>query len=199
MRTFVFIAACTLGTLPPGAAAGKPPASAPVCYVAGRESKPFQVEPVSLATMREQHPNLESDPKRPKPVLRWEPLPAGVTVTAEMIGRFKGREIYRVVYKKKTEQDEEFDFALLALDDRADRNPDALRPFFLLPCDQVGWLRVTLVSNEEIPFGVEVEQTLQGTGVFTNIWSFKFNGAGARLVLLVEEARKMDAKVHRYH
>ncbi len=188
----LFLAACSVSH---GGDKSRP--AQPLCYVADKR-KTFAVDAVSLATMRERYPKLQYSSDHLPVKLTWEPMPAGVVATSEILGRFQGREIYRVTYRSRVGEQEEFDFVLLALDDNPNRNPIELRPFFLILCGEVRWLEACAVSYAICPFGIEVEQTIKGTGVFTTQWLFRLTTSGARLMERTESGRGMESKTERY-
>jgi hypothetical protein len=191
----VLTAALSLIPLPESRADNQPT----MCYVA-EDGKAMPVDLVLLATMQKRHPKIEYGADDSPVKLVWESMPENVTATSEIIGRFQGRDIYRIIYKHLADDQDELDFGVLALARHAHtiRSPVELRPFFLIPCDQVQWLEALPVSYPDCPFGIEVEETFDGKSIHIIRWLLQLTDAGARMIERTEREPGMEGKTERF-
>lgn len=176
------------------------------CYVASDNTFIANPEPFELgASIEGKIPGVAYDDGTPSPHaigIRWSPQEKGTSVAIEQIASFRGKWIYRLIYRSEIKDRPDGITAplctLFAYQESS--NQFRLRPFFILDGDEeLASVESYIESSKEYSFSLEIEQSMKGNGVFWTSYLFAFTPQEAFVVERREGGRHMHAKTYRYN
>ena len=118
--------------------------------------------------------------------VEWKTLGDDECVTARLVGSYHGQDLYYFAYKHKQGAEGillgSFDYAILALADRAAGQTKTLRTFFIVDGDGTDDFNVTARPGPTNPATVNVERHFSGSGHFWDSFTFDLTSKGPRLI-----------------
>ena len=201
MRTLLIV--FTLALLSSRARAADP---ATRCFDAGSNRSFFTSEIIPLGgalDAKMPHVEIDSDGKPTK--LTWVPRPEDTTIDVQELGRYQGKGIYYVIYRKEsvtpeTPGVERSECVMLGYQFPTSEYYTSIRPFFVaFRDDQSSWGQPIFTAEKARPFGLEIGVTYSGNGMYWQDYTFVFTTTEARIAERREGGRKVPVEVHRYN
>lgn len=132
----------------------------------------------------------------------WDQPWKGKTVTNEVIGKYRGQDIYCFTFRHELKPDEpqwQFDYALLACDVTDGEGPRKVRVFFIEAGDQVRHFAANATKTGANFTRIEAGQDIDGNGMMGNSWILDLMPSGPWLREATFSARKEPTITYRYN
>jgi hypothetical protein len=151
---------------------------------------------MSLSTIESRMPETTDDNGKRLSTVRWDPLPAGVRATGEHIATYRGKEIWRFLYRsdqpgRRAGNVDAVVFAM-SLGDAG-----SVRPFFVLFPDGTESFESFIESSSAVAFSLSADTHMSGTGAFHSSYTFSFPKGIPRFLGRADSGRRLEPKTYR--
>lgn len=173
------------------------------CFDASIDEVFFTTEIIPL-TAQLPMPQVEYAAGHPTRLI-WGPLPEHTSTVVKQIGRYMDKGIWRVDYTRESKNPDGsklVELTLLVGLEEPTPNGVGIRPFFIDVDEDIELIREidsTIFCTKALPFALEIERTQKGTGVYTTVYTFVFNAAGANILTRSTSGRETNEKTYYYN